>query len=241
MFEEEFNKLTKSEQNQFRKAISDLLFHCYIVRRVFDKVIKTNKINPDYLFIEQHYDLLADYLSFMGVELSKDDDNGVIFIVSEDEYNRLRIDGVTTLILYALRSYYEDKIKDNPSSNEVLLDTTGLKVLLKDLGLMTVSRRFSTQTLSTSLRTLANFNVVCLFKGSFSEAYCSFYILPTIRYVISNAKLNALYNAIQDASGEESGKSELETLSENGGDDAESGEEVSQEPQEEETKGDNQL
>jgi hypothetical protein len=130
--------------------------------------------------------------------VSKDDDNGVIFLTSEDETNRIRIDGVTTLVLYALRSYYEDKLKDNPAVNEIYLDSTGLKVLLKDLGLTTVNRRISALSLANSLRTLSMYSVITLAKGSLSEASFAFYILPSIRYVISNAKLNALYAAIQE-------------------------------------------
>jgi uncharacterized protein YneF (UPF0154 family) len=197
MFEEEFEKLTRGDQNQFRKVLSDLLYRCYIVRRSFDRASGMNKISADYLFIERHFDLISDYLSFAGMELSKDDDNGVVFLTSSDETNRIRIDGVTTLILFALRSYYEDKLKDNPAINEIYIDSTGLKVLLKDMGLTTVSRRISAVSLADSLRTLVMYNIISLAKGSLGEANYAFYILPSIRYVISNAKLNALYNAVK--------------------------------------------
>jgi hypothetical protein len=197
MFEEEFDKLSHGDQVQFRKVLSDLLYRCYVVRRIYDRGTKMNKISSDYLFIERHFDLLSDYLSFAGMELSKDDENGVCFLTSEDETNRIRIDGITTLIVYALRSYYEDKIKANPAVNEIYLDSIGLKVLLKDLGLTTVSRRISASTIASSLRTLSMYQIVVIAKGSFSEQSYAFYILPSIRYVISNAKLNALYAAIK--------------------------------------------
>lgn len=41
------------------------------------------------------------------------------------------------------------------------------------------------------------YQIVVIAKGSFSEQSYAFYILPSIRYVISNAKLNALYAAIK--------------------------------------------
>lgn len=118
MFEEDFDKLSRGEQGQFRKVLSDLLYHCYIVRRVYDRATKMNKVSPDYLFIERHYDLIGDYLSYAGMQINKDDDAGVVFLSSDDESNRIRVDSVTTLVLYALRSYYEDKIKDAPYSEE---------------------------------------------------------------------------------------------------------------------------
>ena len=120
MFEEEYEKLTSGEQNQFRKVVSTLLFHCYVVRRSYDKLANMYKISSDFLFIERHFDLFSDFVSYLGINLSKDDESGVIFMFSEDEVNRIRIDGVTTLILYALRSYYEEKLKDNPSTTRCL-------------------------------------------------------------------------------------------------------------------------
>ena len=47
------------------------------------------------------------------------------------------------------------------------------------------------------------YNIVCRAKNTFSDPSYSFYILPSIRYVISNAKLNALYDQINRMGGEE--------------------------------------
>lgn len=197
MFEENFEKMTRSEQNQFQESLAYLLFHCYIVRRSFDKASQMNKVSPYYLFIERHFDVFSDYLSFAGIELNKDDENGVIFMASEDESsNKIRIDGVTTLLIFALRSYYEEKVKDNSNLVDVILDSTGLKILLKDLSLSTASRRISALTIQASLRTLASYNIISLARGTFNDSSYSFFILPTIRYVISNARLNAIHDTI---------------------------------------------
>ncbi|MBP3713476.1 MAG: DUF4194 domain-containing protein [Bacilli bacterium] len=200
MFDENYEKLTRANQNEFGKAVSELLFHCYIVRKIYDRASKINKISSTYLFIEAHYDLVSEYLDYIGIQLNKDDDAGVIFISSPDEINKIRIDSVTTLVIYALRSYYEGKIASSPNTNEVYCDSTSLKILLKDLGVTSVSRRFSTNTLASAMRTLAMYQIVCIAQGSFSDTSWGFYILPSIRYVISNAKLNALYNSIKEIS-----------------------------------------
>lgn len=202
MFIEEFEKLTKADQNIFRKTISSLLFTCFIVRRVYSKVTHMNVINSNYLFIERHFDLFIDYLSYMGMDISKDDENGVIFVSSDDETNKIQLDGVTTLIIYALRSYYEDKLSANPAANEIYMDSTAIKSLLKELGLTSVTKRISSLTIAQSLRKLAFYNIVVIADRSFSESFYAFYILPSIRYVISNAKLNSLYNSIEDIKAE---------------------------------------
>ena len=120
----------------------------------------------------------------------------------------------------------------------MFIDSTSLKVLLKDLGLTSVSRRISALSLTASLRNLSSYNIVVIAKGSFGDAYYAFYILPSIRYVISNAKLNSLYNSIKDINGEgEEGSSSFEEGLEG------ASEEDGQVPEESEPtdKGDGQL
>lgn len=196
MFDEDYSKLSKGEQAQFQDVVSTLLYRCYIVRRTFDKTSSLGKINSAYLFIERHFDLISDYLEFAGISLNMDSDNGVVYTLSDLDTNKIRIDGVTTLIIYALRSYYEDKLGNNATSNEVKMDASSLRGLLRDLALSTVSKRISNVTIQASLRTLSSYNIICLSKGSFNDSNYEFYILPSIRYVISNARLNALYNMI---------------------------------------------
>jgi len=208
IFDEEFEKLTRGEQNQFQDVVSTLLYRCYIVRRSYDKASMMNKISSQYLFIERHFDLISTYLAYSGINLNKDDDNGVIFTSSEFEANRIRLDGVTTLLIFALRRYYEDKVATNSQTNEVRIDSTSLKILLKELSLSTASRRISSATIQSSLRILASYNIIVSVKGSFNDSLYSFDILPTIRYVISNEKLNALYNYLNTPQEESSSLSD---------------------------------
>lgn len=196
MFDEEFSKLSRGEQSQFQDVVSTLLYKCYLVRRTFDKTSTIGKISPSYLFVERHYDLISQYLEFAGISVNVDSDNGVIYTSSDLDTNRIKLDGVTTLIIYALRSYYEDKLGTNPTSNEVKIDASSLRGLLRDLALSTVSKRISSVTIQSSLRILSSYNIICLSKGSFNDSSYEFYILPSIRYVISNARLNALYSMI---------------------------------------------
>ena len=196
MFQEDYEKLTRGEQRQFEDAVNDLLYTCFIVRKSFDRATNVSKISPTYLFIERHYNLINDFVGFIGLDLVKDDQNGVIYLNSEEGRNRIRIDSVTTLLVYALRSYYEEKVSDNPSLTETYMDSTTLKMILRDKGLMKVNKRLSTNALAAGLKTLASYNVIARAQHSFYDSSYSFYILPSIRYVISNSKMNALYDEV---------------------------------------------
>lgn len=196
MFQEDYEKLTRGEQRQFEDAVNDLLYTCFIVRKSFDRATNVSKISPTYLFIERHYNLINDFVGFIGLDLVKDDQNGVIYLNSEEGRNRIRIDSVTTLLVYALRSYYEEKVSDNPSLTETYMDSTTLKMILRDKGLMKVNKRLSTNALALGLKTLASYNIIARAQHSFYDSSYSFYILPSIRYVISNSKMNALYDEV---------------------------------------------
>ena len=196
MFQEDFEKLSRGEQRQFEDAVNDLLYTCFIVRKSFDRATNMSKISPVYLYIERHFNLINEYVGYMGMDLVKDDANGVIFMTNEQGRNRIRIDSVTTLLVYALRSYYEEKVKDNPSMTDALVDSTTLKMMLRDKGLMKVNKRLSTNALASGLKVLAGFNIIARAQHAFTDATYSFYILPSIRYVISNGRMNALYDEI---------------------------------------------
>lgn len=210
MFQEDYEKLTRGEQRQFEDAVNDLLYTCFIVRKSFDRATNVSKISPTYLFIERHYNLINDFVGFIGLDLVKDDQNGVIYLNSEEGRNRIRIGSVTTLLVYALRSYYEEKVSDNPSLTETYMDSTTLKMILRDKGLMKVNKRLSTNALASGLKTLASYNIIARAQHSFYDSSYSFYILPSIRYVISNSKMNALYDEVTKiAEGNESVASEF--------------------------------
>ena len=196
MFEEEFEKLTKSDKDMFKKVVNNLLFSSFITRKIYDKQLKMFKTNQTYIFIEANYSLFEDYLSFMDVDINKDDQDGVIYTASISDYNHLKIDVQTTLIVFALRSYYEGEVSKNPTESFIMMSNTQMMNLVNELGLSNLSKRLSASTISYSLSFLSSYNIVNRFVGTFSDPSYSFYITPAIRYVISSEKMNALYNSI---------------------------------------------
>lgn len=203
MFEEEYEKLTRSDKTLFGEVVNDLLYECYITRRFYDKKSRMFKTNPDYLFLERNLSLVEDYLKFMDVVVSKSDEDGVIFVTSASDKNHLRTDTVTTLITYALRSYYEEALGKSPEERDVMMTSGALNSLVTELNLSSVSKRLSSYQIAQSLRTLDSFNIINRANGTYGDPSYSFFILPTIRYIISNEKLNALYKDLSGENNEE--------------------------------------
>lgn len=204
MFEEEYNKLSHGDRDTFKLAVNKLLYTSLITRRIYDKKINIFKSNPIYTFIETYYSLFEDYLSFMDVDINKDDQDGVIYTASTVDSNHLKINVPTTLIVFALRSFYEGEIAAHPADSSVLMDNIQLTDLVNRLGLSNLSKRLYASNISDSLKYLTSYNVLNLASGTYSDPSYKFYITPAIRYVISSEKMNALYQSItkQDEEGD---------------------------------------
>ena len=196
MFQEEYEKLSHSDRTLFSETVNDLLYQCYIVRKSYDRKSKMFRMDPGYYFIERYFSLFEEYLSYMDMQLSKNDQDGVIFVTSGAERNHRRFDPTTTLVVYVLRSYYEGAIEKAPQETEVLMTSGAINSLVNELGLSTLSKRLSPTTIASALRVLDGFNIVTRANNSYGDPSYSFYIMPTIRYVISSEKLNALYTML---------------------------------------------
>ena len=196
MFQEEYEKLSHSDRTLFSETVNDLLYQCYIVRKSYDRKSKMFRMDPGYYFIERYFSLFEEYLSYMDMQLSKNDQDGVIFVTSGAERNHLRFDPTTTLVVYVLRSYYEGAIEKAPQETEVLMTSGAINSLVNELGLSTLSKRLSPTTIASALRVLDGFNIVTRANNSYGDPSYSFYLMPTIRYVISSEKLNALYTML---------------------------------------------
>jgi hypothetical protein len=193
MFVEEYEKMSRGDRSLFSETVNDLLYQCYIVRKSYDRKSRMFRADPGYMFIERYYSVFEEYLSYMDMTLSKNDEDGIIFVTSGAERNHFRMDPTTTLVVFALRSYYEGQIEKAPAATEVLMTSGQMMTLVQELGLSNVSKRLSSQTIGSILRTLDGFNVVSRATNSYGDPTYTFFIMPTIRYVISSEKLNALY------------------------------------------------
>ncbi len=198
MFQEEYEKMSRGDRTLFSETVNDLLYQCYIVRKTYDRKSKMFKADPGYMFIERYYSVFEEYLSYMDMTLSKNDEDGVIFVTSGAERNHFRMDPSTTLIVFALRSYYEGCLEKAPNETEVLMTSGQLMTLVQELGLSNVSKRLSFVSISAILRTLDGFNVVSRATNTYGDPSYTFFIMPTIRYVLSSEKLNSLYSYLNN-------------------------------------------
>lgn len=199
MFEEKFEKLSLTEQESFRRIINWLLAHTYLLQGnyVFDDSMK--RTNPDYLFVERQFGLFQDYLEYSGFHLERDSNYGVIFISSTYEYNRVKFDKATTLMLYVLRLIYEEEREKLSLSRDIFTSTGDLVHKMISLGV--IKKKPSNLVLRDSLRTLNRFRVIEKPDGSWEAADTKLLILPTILFIVTNERISNMYKLIDEEPG----------------------------------------
>lgn len=198
MFDEEFNKLSNKEQEDFARVVNNLMLKSFILRENYDRQAKMMKTNKDYSFIERNIELIRDYLTFSGWVIEKDSRLGVVYISNTYQDNRIRIDFMTSLIIYGLRYAYEIQKEQNQMTEQVYFSAASLMQILIEKSLIKMDKRPSATSLASSYRFLENHNIIARIRGDFRDRDLEFYILPSILFVIDISAINAIFDEVEN-------------------------------------------
>lgn len=190
MWQEGYDKLNNSEKEEYKRLLNYILSHTHMIRDMFAPKEGIMRVNPDYRFMERHFDLFSEYLGIAGWVLSKDSNYGVISLSNAYDYNRVRLDRNTTLILYTLRLIFEEEREKVALRNEILT-TTG-QMVHKMMALGIVKKKPSDKDLAEALRLLANYNIIQKLEGPWWEPESKLLILPSILFIVTNEKISRL-------------------------------------------------
>ena len=194
MWLENYNNLTNAEKERFSKLVNYLLNKTFVTREIYETKDRLGKINADYRFIEKYYDLFEGYLKVINYVLKTDEAIGVIYLENDYGYNKLRLDKLTTLILFTLRTIYDEEKEKNATSSVVYISTASL--IYKLLELKIVSKKPTMKDMVESIRLLINQNILTKIDGNMEDSSCQLAILPTILIIVSNEKIDAIYSMV---------------------------------------------
>lgn len=216
MFEEKYEKLNMAEQEAFKRIVNWMLAHTFLLQDnyVFDDSMK--RTNPDYLFVERNFELFEDYLEYSGFRLERDTNYGVIFLSSTYEFNRVKLDKMTTLMIYVLRLIYEEEREKLSLSRNIFTSTGDLVHKMISLGV--IKKKPANQVMRDSLRTLNRFRIVEKPEGSWEDADTKLLILPTILFIVTNERIGNMYRLLEEEPGEMSQEDEDEEIDQNAAD-----------------------
>lgn len=196
MFFEEYEKFSSHDKEEFAHVVNNLMLKSFILRQTYDRHLKMMKSNRDYSFCERNIDMIREYLEYSGWTLEKDSRLGVISINNEYQENHIRLDFLTSVMVYGLRYLYECSKEENQMTTEVLTSANELLKVLIDKGLIRLDKKPSAVSMASCFRFLENHNIINRVQGEYRDRSFTFYILPSILYVIDMEKINAIFDEV---------------------------------------------
>ena len=175
----------------------------FILRDYYDRNAKMMRASKEYSFIERHLDLVSNYLSLSGWIVNKDSSRGVISIKNEYEENHLKLDLKTSLVIFALRYVYETQNNDDALNQVVRFTSHELMQCLINMHLIRQDKRVSYSSLESSYRFLEQHNIITRISGDFYEKNLTFYINPSIAFVVDYEVIQSLYKQVESLPDEE--------------------------------------
>ncbi len=195
-----YEELNIIEQETFRRIVNQLMGKTFIVNHIYDYNKKKSVMNPDYRFIEIHLDLFRKYLELGGWKLERNANYEVIYITSIYNYNRMRLDKFTTIILYILRLMYDQKRENINLTEHIVVSVSEIVATLNEIGAYE-KRKPSALEINGALRTIAKFNIIQKIEGLYEDPNTKIIILPSILFAVtadSITKINDNINEVKE-------------------------------------------
>ena len=203
MFQEEFEQLRSAEKEEFAHSVNTLLLKSFILRDYYDRHAKMIRSSKEYSFIDRNFDLVSEYLSFSGWIVSKDSRRGVISIANEYTENHIKMDLITSIMIFGLRYVYESQRNEDALTQHVFFTSADLVQTLMNMHLIRPDKRPSFASLGASYRFLEAHNIITRISGDFKERNLQFYIMPSILFAVDNEMIQSIYEQIEQVPDED--------------------------------------
>lgn len=195
MFQEEFEKLSTNEKGEFKKIVSHLLAHTYLIREEYNFDADVKVLDQDFIFAERNIEMISEYMSYAGFRVEKDTEYGVIAVSSDNQDNRVSFNKLTTLMIYTLRLIYEEEREKLNLIKEVFTSVGDL--INKMITLGAIPKKPSNAEMEKSLRALKKYNLIRKVDGPWSDAHTRMLILPSILFIVTNEQISNLSELVK--------------------------------------------
>lgn len=195
MFQEEYEKLSTNEKGEFKKIVSHLLAHTYLIREEYNFDADVKVLDQDFIFAERNIEMISEYLSYAGFSVEKDTEYGVIAVSSDNPDNRVSFNKLTTLMIYTLRLIYEEEREKLNLIKEVFTSVGDL--INKMITLGAIPKKPSNAEMEKSLRALKKYNLIRKVDGPWSDAHTRMLILPSILFIVTNEQISNLSELVK--------------------------------------------
>ena len=191
MWLEKYQKLSSIDRDKFGELANELLNKNFILAYHYDNKNRVRRPNSNYNFIVRNFEIFENYFKMTHYKLERDDNYHVISLSNELGYNHQKMDKYTTLFLLTLILMY-DEAKEQAATSEVVYTTTS-QIIYKMIDLKLIDKKPTIKSTVDVLRFMVSHNIITKIDKSLDDFSANLVILPTILFVISNEKINAIF------------------------------------------------
>ncbi len=107
--------MLQKDRDEFRRVCNRLISSCFLCK-------KNAAVRSDYYFVLKYRDKFRDYLDVLGYRLEINEEYGVIQLTNPQNYNRLNLKLIESVILLILRILYDEKKRELSASDEIIVN-----------------------------------------------------------------------------------------------------------------------
>ena len=178
-------KMTVTQQNQFKDAANKLLASTFLSR---DK--KDNK--ESYYFLMSYKELFDEFFAILGYEIELDVQSGSVMLTGATASNTLKLKRDETLVLLILRLLYHEKMKEASLNDNIVCEVSDIH---EKYDYLEIKKKLNKTDLLSSLRLFRRYNLIEV-TGDLSTSACKVVILPTILMAIKSEDITEVYNTV---------------------------------------------
>ncbi len=178
-------KMTITQQNQFKDAANKLLASTFLSR---DK--KDNK--ESYYFLMSYKELFDEFFGILGYEIELDVQSGSVMLTGATASNTLKLRRDETLVLLILRLLYHEKMREASLNDNAVCEVADIH---EKYDYLEIKKKLNKTDLVSSLRLFRRYNLIEV-TGDLTTSTCKIVILPTILMAIKSEDITEVYNTV---------------------------------------------
>jgi len=201
-FNDEYSKLKDSDREQFTKIALKLLDETFIVR-------EKESERKDYSNARDLIPSLRPYFAILDFALNHDSEKGIIFIKTELDSNRVRLNKLETVTTLVLRSIAYDESRKASINSQII---TNVNHIASEISKTEIYNAFDGKSVEfrNVLKALKKYKLID-FNGDLSIGTTPIIIYKTISLVVNSVSIDELNERIVKYKGASTNEEDKET------------------------------
>lgn len=181
-------KMLQRDQDEFKRICNKLLSHCFLC--------KANEAGrADYYFVLKYRKEFEEYLSVLGYRLEINEEDGVIQLTNPQNYNRVNLKLMESVILLILRVLYDEKKRELSISDEVIVNLGDIQD--KFLSLQIRDKMIDKTTMRNALSLFRRFQLIELLDRDLGNEESRIIIYNSILMAVRIEDIKQAYEKLE--------------------------------------------